>query len=193
MKESINSTESAKVTADKNQIRQKIRELKEQLSQAQKQKEADLVFHRVELLPEFQEAKTILVYWSNSDELPTHAFIEKWSCEKEILLPSIQDDDITPKRFHLSQKMRKGLLGIWEPDTTENFTGAIDLVIVPGIAYDIKKNRLGRGKGYYDRFLEQIETVKWGVGFDFQLLPSIPTYQNDISMDKIITATHIIA
>jgi len=185
-------SDSAKIIADKNQIRQNIREIKAQLSEAQKQKEADAVFHRVELFPDFQKAKTILVYWSSPDELPTHAFIEKWSCEKEILLPSVHGDDIVLKRFDVSRKMIKGLLGIWEPDTTEIYSGSIDIVIVPGTSYDVEKNRLGRGKGYYDRFLEQINTVKWGVGFDFQLLQSVPTYQNDIRMDKIITATRII-
>jgi 5-formyltetrahydrofolate cyclo-ligase len=63
----------------------------------------------------------------------------------------------------------------------------IDLVIAPGIAFDKNKSRLGRGKGYYDRFFINKRIVKIGVGFDFQLLESIPVNQFDIKMDKIIT------
>jgi len=185
----INKT---KKIAEKNIIRQTIRVLKDQITETQKQKDAGLIFQKIELLPEFKTAKTILLYWSCSDELPTHAIVDKWSSEKEILLPSVQDDDIQIKRYSFNQKMRKGMLGIWEPEIFENYTGKIDLVIVPGIAFDHKKNRLGRGKGYYDRFFDHLKTVKLGVCYDFQLLNSIPARNKDVRMDKIITPTQII-
>lgn len=88
--------------------------------------------------------------------------------------------------------MKKGALGIWEPDTEDNFTGDIDLMIIPGIAFDSDKNRLGRGKAFYDRFLANKRLVKIGVGFDLQLLPRIPSEKSDIKMDKVITASHLI-
>ena len=64
----------------------------------------------------------------------------------------------------------------------------IDVIIVPGVAFDNQGNRLGRGKGYYDRFLKKIPaTKKIGICFDFQMIEQIPTEKNDIPMDDIIT------
>jgi 5-formyltetrahydrofolate cyclo-ligase len=188
----IISVDSAKVIIEKNKIRENIREIESLITENQKQKDADSVFLKIESFSEFQSAKTILIYWSDIYELPTHDYIQKWSAEKQILLPSVCGEDIKIKRFDVNQKMKKGIFGILEPDNLENYTGKIDLVIVPGVAYDLKKNRMGRGKGYYDRFLKDSKVLKWGVGFDCQLLMSIPTYKNDIKMDKIITPTYII-
>jgi len=82
-------------------------------------------------------------------------------------------------------------LGISEPDLDKIFEGKIDLVIVPGIAFDWQKNRLGRGKGYYDRFFETNQLLKIGVCFDFQLIETVPNSEHDICMDIIITPSGI--
>lgn len=180
------------ILANKNQIRSQIRELKKQLSEDQKAQAADSVFMKIELLPEFKSAKTILMYWSTADELPTHKFVEKWSVEKAILLPSVVEDDIKIKKYSSKENLKRGNLGIYEPKMNEVFVGKIDLTIVPGVAFDLKKNRLGRGRGYYDRFFNNIETQKCGVAFDFQLLPSVPTNNDDKPMNKVISPTQII-
>ena len=64
---------------------------------------------------------------------------------------------------------------------------AIDLAVVPGMAFDIQNNRLGRGKGYYDRMLPKlVNAYKIGVCFSFQRLPGIPAEGNDVKMDEVI-------
>ena len=68
----------------------------------------------------------------------------------------------------------------------------IDLVIVPGVAFDKNKNRLGRGKGYYDRFLEKIDAPKIGVGFDCQLIEKLPVEKFDVRMNKVVVPSLII-
>jgi len=73
----------------------------------------------------------------------------------------------------------------------EIFEGKIDLVIVPGIAFDWQKNRLGRGKGFYDRFFEKNNLLKIGVCFDFQFLETVPHSKHDIKMDIIVTSDGI--
>ena len=183
---------STKKSVVKNQIRQQIKELKNQIPNTQKQNEAEVIFRKIESISQFQSAKTILIYWSTPDELATHDFVEKWSDKKEILLPVVVGKEIEMKRYAPKQKMKQGSFGIFEPDTSQKYTGIIDLVIVPGIAFDLKKNRLGRGKGYYDRFFNQIKAEKWGIGFDCQLFPSIPINKDDVKMDKIITSNSII-
>jgi len=176
---------------DKILIRTEIKNLKQRFPEAQKQAEADIVFDKIETLPEFQNSKTILMYWSLLDELPTHKFVEKWSRSKQILLPAIQGDEMMVKRYSSSNKLKQGLLGISEPDLDEIFEGKIDLVIVPGIAFDWQKNRLGRGKGFYDRFFEKNDVLKIGVCFDFQLLETVPNSEHDICLDIIITPSGI--
>jgi len=177
------------IVSNKNVIRSQITELRKQLSEDQKAQASDSVFKKIESLPEFKSAKTILMYWSTTDELPTHKFVEKWSAEKVILLPSVVGDDIVIKKYSPKENLKRGNLGIYEPEADGLYTGKIDLTIVPGVAFDLKMNRLGRGKGYYDRFFNDIKTQKWGVGFDFQVVPSLPTNTDDKPMNKVISPT----
>ena len=189
---SLFSERNKDVAARKTELRKEIADLKKQISTEQKQQEARAVFSKVETLSEFKSAENILLYWSTSDELSTHEIIEKWSNRKQIILPTIVGDKLILKPYMPGQNMKKGALGIWEPDTVDTFTENIDLMIIPGIAFDSDKNRLGRGKAFYDRFLANKSLVKIGVGFDLQLLPRIPSEKSDIKMDKVITASHLI-
>jgi 5-formyltetrahydrofolate cyclo-ligase len=186
------SNRSEVTSAEKNKIRKHISELKKVISEAQKQEEANAVFSKIETLPEFKAAKSILLYWSTPDELPTHEAIEKWSGEKQIILPTVVGNDLVLKSYSSGGTMKQGALGIWEPDSSENYTGNIDLVIVPGVAFDSKKKRLGRGKGFYDRFFKNNSSIKIGVGLDFQFLAEVPSTKLDIRMNKVITNSHTI-
>ena len=87
--------------------------------------------------------------------------------------------------------LQKGAFNIWEPDDTCPIVGLqeIELIIVPGVAFDRSRNRLGRGKGFYDRILTQLEIPKIGICFDFQLKEHIPTEAFDEKMDVILTET----
>jgi 5-formyltetrahydrofolate cyclo-ligase len=188
----MNQEKNDAVSLEKQQIREQIKELKKQLSHFQVREESAKVFDKIESMPDFQLYKTILIYWSTTDELPTHEIVKKWSKTKVILLPSVSGENLTLKKFCSEGQLKKGELGICEPETNEIYSGIIDLVIVPGIAFDFVGNRLGRGKGYYDRFFSERQIPKWGVAFDFQLLPTIPVNENDIRMDKVFTASKLI-
>jgi len=178
---------SFEIDEEKKRIRFDIKHLKENLSNEEKEKAAKEVFAKIEAISEFNEAKTILIYWATPDELPTQDFIKKWKDEKLIILPSIKGRKLKLKRYTSDANMIQHTLGIWEPNLTETFEGNIDLVVVPGVAFDTKKNRLGRGKGYYDRFFKKKRTIKIGVGFDFQLINSVPVNSWDKRLDMIIT------
>jgi 5-formyltetrahydrofolate cyclo-ligase len=88
-------------------------------------------------------------------------------------------------------RLKKGPYGICEP-VVQRFVKRedLDLVIVPGVAFDRRGNRLGRGKGYYDRFLKKLpnEAISFGLAFDFQILPSLPATKTDVSVNKVIFA-----
>src|ERR1035437_4480357 len=115
-------TNRSKTIADeKDKIREQIRELKKQLTEEQKLKDAELVFEKIESLPEFNAAKTILLYWSTSTEMSTHNIVEKWCTQKLIVLPAVKDKNLILKQYFSSETMEQGPLGIWEPDSLETF------------------------------------------------------------------------
>lgn len=121
--------------------------------------------------------------------MDTHAFIQKWSREKRILLPVVVGDDLELRLYTGPEDLAIGAYGIEEP-TGARFTDytAIDLIIVPGVAFDRNGNRLGRGKGYYDRLLPRIPSAyKIGICFPFQVVEEVPAEPFDIRMDEIIT------
>ena len=89
--------------------------------------------------------------------------------------------------------MKQGAFGIWEPaDDTAVDPSLLEWIVVPGVAFDRRMNRLGRGKGYYDRLLRQTPARKIGICYGLQLVDEIPAEPHDIQMDLIITENDII-
>ena len=122
------------------------------------------------------------------DEVNTHDFIRKWSVQKQILLPVVIGNELELRRYTGPQDLKKGAYGIEEP-VGEPFTdyASVDLAIIPGVAFDAHGNRLGRGKGYYDRLLPRLpHTYKIGICFPFQLLEEVPTEALDVRMDEVL-------
>ena len=173
---------------DKKQTRQRIKKLVSVMTPEQKTAQSAAVWERLEQNQAFKDATNILAYWSMDDEVQTPAFIDKWTATgKRFYLPSIQGDDLIVKRYdgtlHPGEQF-----GIPEPDGEQvTDLSPITLVLVPGRAFDAAGNRMGRGRGFYDRLLPQLpDAVKAGVCFDCQKLPSVPTDDNDFKMDFVI-------
>ncbi|MDR1091658.1 MAG: 5-formyltetrahydrofolate cyclo-ligase [Prevotella sp.] len=177
----------------KDKVRKEIAFLKKQYSTKDLQLRSEEVLSTLEITGVFQEAKTIFVYTSLGDEVQTQGFIEKWKDEKNFYLPVVIKDDIVFRAYTSSTKFQKSSFNILEPIGTD-YTGfkKVDLIIVPGVAFDRNMNRLGRGKGYYDRFLSKISAPKTGICFDFQLLDKIPVESTDIKMDYVVSENELI-
>lgn len=186
------SGKHAHLQAEKQRIREEMKSEKKAIPDEDKLIAEKAVFEQIERLQLYQSADTILMYWATKDELPTHQTIERWSELKTILLPCVEGDKLLLKRYQKGGKMVQRRLGIWEPELNEIFTENIDLVIVPGIAFDLQKNRLGRGKGYYDRFFKKYKPSKIGVCFDCQLLNAVPVARHDKSMDIVVSPSRLI-
>lgn len=173
---------------DKKMARQRIKRLISVMAPEKKALQSAAVWDRLEHTDAFRNATDILIYWSMDDEVQTPQFIEKWTAAgKRFYLPSIQDEDLVVKRYEGTLKPGDQF-GIPEP-TGEQVTdlSPITLVIVPGRAFDAQGNRMGRGRGFYDRLLPKLpHALKAGVCFDCQKLPSVPTDENDIKMDLVI-------
>lgn len=175
---------------EKRKIRLLVKELKNSLSESEKIKQSSEIFKVLEEMIEFKQAKTIVLYWSLPDEVKTHAFIEKWWKQKTIILPVVNDSELDFKTYNGKDNLiHSEQFNIGEPSGGKftNFQ-TIDLIIVPGIAFDRNNNRMGRGKGYYDRFLCQSSAPKIGVCFKCQLFEKVPTQKHDIKMDRVISS-----
>ena len=133
-------------------------------------------------------AKTVLLYHSLGDEVNTHQFIEEWCTKKLLLLPVVVGNDLELRCYRGAYELKMGTFGIAEP-TGPLFTdyAKINFVAVPGMAFDKNGNRLGRGKGYYDRLLPKLtRAYKAGICFPYQLVDEVPVEQNDIPMNTVI-------
>lgn len=177
------------IVMDKKAIRKEIKALKSLLSPEEAGLASERVWNKLENHPFFRDARKILLYWSMSDELSTHDFVRKWSRDKIILLPCVNGDELQLRRYEGEYTLCAGeRYGIPEPtgELYENYDD-IDLIVVPGVAFDRNGNRLGRGKGYYDKLLKNVNRAKKvGVCFGFQLLPQIPVEAWDIPMDLVL-------
>lgn len=155
--------------------------------------ESEKIMKRLEEMPLFQASSCIALYHSLPDEVRTSTFIEKWYTRKTILLPVVKGEDIDLIQCKSIESLEPGCFGIMEPvDNNANREYSIDLMIVPGIAFDRKGNRLGRGKGFYDRLLSESNFPCIGICYPFQLLDQIPTEPFDKKMNGIITSEEFI-
>lgn len=171
----------------KKELRTAIKLLKKEHSAEQLAAQSQAIMDKLARHPDFIQARTVMLYSSLPDEVQTQQFIEQWRYEKCIILPTVVGDDIIPVELSENTGFAVGDFNILEPQN-HPYQGTYDLIVVPGVAFDKNGNRLGRGRGYYDRFLCQHQHIKKiGICFDFQLVDEIPTEPNDIKMDEIIT------
>jgi 5-formyltetrahydrofolate cyclo-ligase len=175
---------------NKKEIRAYIRALKKQYSNEELIELSRPVTDKLLKHKKVKEAQTILMYYSLADEVYTHDTITKLvNMNKTVLLPRVIDDENMIICHYKSDKdLSEGAFHIMEP-IGEEFTdyNKIELCIVPGMSFDSNNNRLGRGKGYYDRFLAKVpNSYKIGVCFDFQKLKEIPSGKYDINVDEVI-------
>ena len=136
----------------------------------------------------FQKADIVALYYSMSDEVQTSGLIDEWFNKKKIVLPVISGEKINFHLYKGKELLKEGALGIQEPASTDMVSPEeIDIFVVPGVAFDRTGNRLGRGKGYYDKYLTGTTKPLIGICFDFQLTDSIPTEKHDVKMTMVIT------
>lgn len=138
--------------------------------------------------PRFIAAQTILLYHSLGDEVQTHAFVEKWHPSKRILLPVVKGDELELRLYTGKSCLHIGAFHIEEPEGNA-FTAFsdIELAIIPGVSFDKHGNRLGRGKGYYDKLLPKLKSYNIGICYGFQARETIPTETFDIRMNEVWT------
>jgi 5-formyltetrahydrofolate cyclo-ligase len=179
---------------DKNSLRTHYLKLLKEQNKEECLRKSCLIAEQFWKLPAIQRARSILFYASMPGEVDTLAMIEKAIFSgKMVALPIVEQNQrkLIPTLISSMEDVHKGTYGIAEPHLDPDKELALkdlDAVIVPGLAFDKLHHRLGRGAGYYDRFLrilpKTVTTV--GLAFDFQLTDCLPTEAHDMRLQQII-------
>lgn len=150
------------------------------------------VVSRVEELECFRQAKTVLLYYPLRNEVDLRPLLDRYADEKTMLLPVTHRKNMDACPYRGEELIKKGRFRVLEPQTPP-YKGKIDMILVPGVAFDKHCNRLGRGGGYYDRFLSYRRgSVLVGVAFDFQLVEQVPMGHFDRHLDMVICPSQTI-
>ncbi len=184
---------------DKRKLRNEILSIRDALVKSEKESMDNNIFNKLVNSELYKNAKSIFIYINFSNEINTINIIEKALNDgKEVFIPKIYKGDKSMKAIKLNSfnELKKNSMGILEPYDDSNFIEKtnIDLIIVPGVVFDNKGNRIGYGGGYYDRYLEDIKykNNKVALAYDLQIVESIDAEAHDVKIDYIVTNTKII-
>ncbi len=164
-------------------------------------KESDMIADKLFTLDEFKKAKTLLVYADHNGEVATDKIICTALLDgKKVYAPvCLNDNTLQFYRVYALEEMESSTYGIREPLRIEYLKLSADdtdcdtLCITPGTVFDIECNRMGYGKGYYDRFFATNPIpYRIGLAYDFQIMEHIDSKDTDIPMSAVITPTRII-
>lgn len=179
--------------ATKKMLRKHFLQIRKELSQVSCQKKSQKIIDRIFSSSEFEKAFIIHTYIPSKKnrEVDTFPLIKKAFIEgKKVIVPKISGEgELEHIELTSTDELEKNHLGIPEPSNGKTYPiSKLDLVIVPMVAGDLQKNRLGYGKGYYDRFLEKCPAIKMGLLFDCQLYENkLPVESFDIPLDILVT------
>ena len=182
----------------KEELRRLIRQMKRQFTPQQLEELSLPVIQR--LRSRLADYQVVFAYYSLPDEVCTRQLVDDLLAEgKTVLLPKVVSEEAMEWCIYKGpQDLQEGSFRIMEPaenhgDRSLDSTlqradqGTVAVILVPGMAFDAKGHRLGRGRGYYDRFLAAYPHIyKIGVCFDFQKVEEVPTDDFDIAVDEVI-------
>lgn len=178
----------------KTDIRKEYLVKRRQFSPEYVHKNSELIQNKIYNSKWYKNAKTIMIYVSFENEVETHDIINSAlkSGKKVIVSVCTEGNTLIPVEITSLNDMIPNKYGILEPAVIKKYTGTIDVVLVPGIAFDRAFNRVGFGCGYYDRFLcDYPDALKIGLCYNDQICDEIDTDDNDIPMDIIVTDEEI--
>lgn len=177
------------------EIRAAARKLREDASKIQAAEMSARICERIVKMNEYLKAKRVLCYSALPDEVQTGGLLrEIMRSGRELYLPRTRGSALDIVRVTPESQLVPGAFGVMEPPTGELADiSDMDLVLVPGVAFDRKGNRLGYGKGYFDRLLSGCTCPVIGLAFEFQVFDHIPVREGDVPMDKVITGRNVYA
>ena len=182
------------------ELRQLMKERLAALTEAEVRAHSAVIWERLSVMRELVSAGCILAYVSKAHEIDTRGLIQQLvAIGKRVCVPTF---DGTARRYSASQlqdfhaDLTEGEFGILEPtrDTVRPVRAdKLDAVLLPGLAFDVHGNRIGRGLGFFDRLLAEARGVRIALAHDFQLLEEVPADTHDVCMDFIVTEKRMVS
>ena len=181
-------------STNKKMTRNTIKEMRLALNKEEVKERSEACVSKVLQFPELIEAKTVCVYMPTGNEIDTTEIIRY--CKengKRLAAPRVNGDTMEFYYFTDETDMEQGAYDIWEPTGTEAVEDEESLVIMPGVAFDLSCNRIGYGKGYYDRYLSAHPHMKKvALAYDFQIVGRIKREVHDVRPDVVVTESRVI-
>lgn len=178
----------------KEEIRKSIQAKRKSLSNDMKKSLDHKIFHKVIQSDEYIKAKTIFIYVSFEGEVDTHEIIEHaLKNGKKICVPKIlsKEEGMSAVLIDSFEELKLSKYKILEPENANRKIDEtiIDLVLMPGVAFDKHGGRIGYGGAFYDRFLRKtrVDTLKIALAYDFQIIDLVPMEEHDVRIHGIIT------
>ena len=160
------------------------------------QKSADVI-EQLQNLPAIIKAERVHVYYPINNEVDIRPFIEwLWEHDKKVIMPRTNFETKEMDNYYIISfgQLEETKFGLHEPTKFSPLhLGSPDVIIVPGVAFDEERNRLGYGGGFYDRFLEDSISIRIGVAFEMQMTYLLPVEGHDQKLDMVVTEKRVIS
>ena len=191
----------AQITAEKANLRRYIQRLRDRQSIGEVQQKSEDITDQVLLLHEYVQARGIACYVSKDTEVDTRVLIRHaLDHGKRVLIPVVKKGDMDlffSEIKDLGKELMPGTFGILEPKpefVRETSLDTVDLIFVPGIAWDRDGYRLGWGRGYFDRVIKRLpqHVRSVGLAFNLQLINRVPRDQFDLPVDMVVTESRVV-
>lgn len=178
----------------KKTIRHEVRLKKKKVSEQERQELGKRIYKTLIALPEFMEANSISVYVDFNQEVPTRSIIElAWELGKEVASPVVENGEMEFYRYYSMEDLQLNSYGILEPCKKYGTVSPNSFVIMPGVAFDEQRNRIGYGGGFYDRYMEKhSDLMNVAIAFEFQIYKELDCEEKDYKPSKIITESRMI-
>ncbi len=184
------------IVMTKQELRNRYLQRRNDLSVRERKEKSIQVLQNLKKLPEFQKAEEVLIYLNYRSEVETLPFVEELLQQKEkrVFVPKVCGMDIRFYEIISMDDVESGYQGILEPKegmiefSVQKPDGKNCIMVLPGSVFDRKCNRMGYGKGFYDRFMKLVPQMYGaGLAFDCQVAPAIPIQAHDYRMNALIT------
>lgn len=175
----------------KNKFRARMRKRLQALPVSVRVRKSSLIYNQVLQSDFYQQARSLAVYVSFKNEVSTHRLIARALKDgKKVFVPCLWQGEMKISQIkNFKIDLMPGPFGILQPRKCHISKIQPDLIFVPGLAFDKSGMRLGRGAGYFDRYLAGLRhTLKIGLAFNEQLVKKVPTEKHDIRVDFVLTA-----
>ena len=177
-----------RVRKEQRALRAIVEQQRRMMTKEEVAEQSNHIIAQLEQMAAFRDAQTVLLYYPIHNEVDLRPLLAKYANQKTFLFPVTHRHSMEVRPYDGEDMMQKGRMGVPEPQTP-TYKGSIDLILVPGVVFDQHRHRIGRGGGYYDKFLlKHPESKKVGICYSFQLKKhTVPHTWRDRKVDRIVT------